>query len=83
MTYLTFLLYRKHYQQILTMVANRYLFHKIKFEKFVKFAESKHYQQILTMVANRYLFHKIKFEKFVKFAERSALVIALLVANTQ
>ena len=24
---LTFLLYRKHYQQILTLVANRYLFH--------------------------------------------------------
>ena len=26
-TYLTFLLYRQHYQQILTLVANRYLFH--------------------------------------------------------
>ena len=26
-TYLTFLLYREHYQQILTLVANRYLFH--------------------------------------------------------
>ena len=27
MTWLTFLLYRKQYQQILTLVANRYLFH--------------------------------------------------------